>query len=319
MAFALLTDRRDEAADAIEALERLGWPDGMPLADGSSSLEASIATLQAAFPSGDVGAWLSHARRAVELQGPNSAFWAGSCWPLGMACYYAGDLESADRWFSETVAAGLSRELWGLCASALAYRSFIAGERGQIEEQQWLAEDAAELAREHGLDERTGEVDAAFGVSLAARGEVEEALPFFGRAIGVLRCAGRSIELGDALIRRAAILHVLNRPDYAAALEEARTVVDSCTDPGSLRARIEALQRARPSQQEANLSEREVVVLRMLSGPLSEREIGRELFLSHNTIHSHTKSIYRKLRVSSRIDPRSAGRARWASSSPRST
>ena len=38
----------------------------------------------------------------------------------------------------------------------------------------------------------------------------------------------------------------------------------------------------------------------MLGGTLSERDIGRELYLSQNTIHSHTKSIYRKLGVSSR-------------------
>jgi LuxR family maltose regulon positive regulatory protein len=38
----------------------------------------------------------------------------------------------------------------------------------------------------------------------------------------------------------------------------------------------------------------------MLSGPLSERDMGRELYLSHNTIHSHTRSIYQKLGVSSR-------------------
>jgi LuxR family maltose regulon positive regulatory protein len=38
----------------------------------------------------------------------------------------------------------------------------------------------------------------------------------------------------------------------------------------------------------------------MLGGPLSERDIGRELYLSHNTVHSHTRSIYRKLGVSSR-------------------
>jgi ATP/maltotriose-dependent transcriptional regulator MalT len=50
------------------------------------------------------------------------------------------------------------------------------------------------------------------------------------------------------------------------------------------------------------LSERELVVLRMLRGPLSERDIGRELYLSHNTVHSHTRSIYRKLGVSSRAE-----------------
>ena len=40
----------------------------------------------------------------------------------------------------------------------------------------------------------------------------------------------------------------------------------------------------------------------MLCGPLSERDIGRELYLSHNTVHSHTRSIYRKLGVSSRAE-----------------
>ena len=40
----------------------------------------------------------------------------------------------------------------------------------------------------------------------------------------------------------------------------------------------------------------------MLTGRLSERDIGRELYLSHNTVHSHTRSIYRKLGVSSRSE-----------------
>jgi LuxR family maltose regulon positive regulatory protein len=68
-----------------------------------------------------------------------------------------------------------------------------------------------------------------------------------------------------------------------------------------LRGRLDLLERA-PVQQsrETDLSGRELVVLRMLKGTLSERDIGRELYLSHNTVHSHTKSIYRKLGVSSR-------------------
>lgn len=48
------------------------------------------------------------------------------------------------------------------------------------------------------------------------------------------------------------------------------------------------------------LSERELVVLRLLRSGLSEREIGNELFISFNTVHSHVKSVYRKLGVSSR-------------------
>ena len=48
------------------------------------------------------------------------------------------------------------------------------------------------------------------------------------------------------------------------------------------------------------LSAREVEVLRLLSGPLSLRDIGKELFISHDTVKSHVKAIYHKLGVSSR-------------------
>jgi LuxR family maltose regulon positive regulatory protein len=40
----------------------------------------------------------------------------------------------------------------------------------------------------------------------------------------------------------------------------------------------------------------------MLPTRLSQREIGRRLFVSYNTVHSHIRSIYRKLGVSSRLD-----------------
>jgi LuxR family maltose regulon positive regulatory protein len=48
------------------------------------------------------------------------------------------------------------------------------------------------------------------------------------------------------------------------------------------------------------LSERELMVLRLLATSLTQREIGRELFLSLNTVKSYTRSIFRKLRASSR-------------------
>ena len=48
------------------------------------------------------------------------------------------------------------------------------------------------------------------------------------------------------------------------------------------------------------LTQRERRVLQLLTGDLSERDIGRELYVSHNTVHSHVRSIYRKLGVSSR-------------------
>ena len=50
------------------------------------------------------------------------------------------------------------------------------------------------------------------------------------------------------------------------------------------------------------LTERELAVLRLLRGTLSLREIGQQLYLSQNTIKTHTQAIYRKLGVSARQD-----------------
>jgi LuxR family maltose regulon positive regulatory protein len=45
-----------------------------------------------------------------------------------------------------------------------------------------------------------------------------------------------------------------------------------------------------------------LAVLRLLASDLSARQIGEELFLSHNTVRSHMRAIYRKLGVGSRAD-----------------
>ncbi len=56
------------------------------------------------------------------------------------------------------------------------------------------------------------------------------------------------------------------------------------------------------------LSPRELQVLRLLDGALSGPEIARELFVSHNTLRSHTKHIFTKLGVNNR--PAAVRRAR---------
>jgi LuxR family transcriptional regulator, maltose regulon positive regulatory protein len=56
------------------------------------------------------------------------------------------------------------------------------------------------------------------------------------------------------------------------------------------------------------LSERERAVLRYLPSMLSYGEIASELYVSTNTIKSHTRNIYRKLGAGGRRD--AVGRAR---------
>src|SRR5262249_23701404 len=153
----------------------------------------------------------------------------------------------------------------------LAYRSFIAGEAGRPREQASLAAEATALAREQGLEEAVGEVFIAAAVSLAARGEHEEALPLVDRGLGVLRALGHPIDLAYALQCRASMLRAVgDRKGATADVAEARLIVDACPDPGILREHIAASEaspraRARAPQSE-ELSERERVILRMLGG-----------------------------------------------------
>ncbi len=50
------------------------------------------------------------------------------------------------------------------------------------------------------------------------------------------------------------------------------------------------------------VSERELQVLRLLDSSLSSVEIGRELYLSQNTVRTHIRNIYSKLVVHGRIE-----------------
>jgi LuxR family transcriptional regulator, maltose regulon positive regulatory protein len=58
--------------------------------------------------------------------------------------------------------------------------------------------------------------------------------------------------------------------------------------------------RAQPPSDVEMLSERELQVLRLLDSELSGPEIARALFISHNTLRTHTKHIFTKLGVTSR-------------------
>ena len=83
-------------------------------------------------------------------------------------------------------------------------------------------------------------------------------------------------------------------------------VEDSGTLP-TLAAEIEreleqASARADQGEVLASPSEAELAVLRLLTSELSARDIGGQLFLSANTVHTHTRAIYRKLGVNSRAE-----------------
>ena len=309
-----LSAKQEEAARAIAAVERLGNLSMGPLPDGFSSGEASLTMLRACFPWGDVGAQLENARRTFELEGPGSPWRPLACWTVGTGLYFRGKPEEADRWFAESAALAPASAQWLAGEASLAYRSWIAGERGRLEEQRLLAEAAAGFVREHGTGKVIiGVAPLALGVSLAARGRPEEALPLIERGVALSRTFGQPLQLANALLGQVPVLRALGEHQRAAdAIAEARSILRSCPDPGILAGRLAALDRPpqirRDRSADQELTQRELWVLKLLHGDLSERDIGRELYVSHSTVHSHVRAIYRKLAVSSRASALQRGR-----------
>ena len=304
-----LRGREADMRSAVARVRALGGLEAGPLPDGFASLEASVSVLSAAFAWGDAGAVLAEGARSAELEGPDSPWRPVVSWSLGWAHYCRGELEPAERWFQETAALAPRTDQWIVGIGAVADLSLIAGMRGRRSEQQRLAAEAVGLARERGLLEaiEVGEVHTAHGVALAAAGRREEALAALEQGVFLRRLWGQPLDLADGLVALApAVAATGDRARAADLFGEAEALLGGCRDAGVLPARLAAAKRTagfgRAAAGGGALSERELMVVRLLSGGLSEREIGQELFVSYNTVHTHVKSVYRKLGVSSRAD-----------------
>jgi LuxR family maltose regulon positive regulatory protein len=157
----------------------------------------------------------------------------------------------------------------------------------------------------------------ALGRRLAADGAYEASVPALERAVVLAgRGAGR-LEMAAALIALTLVHHARRRPAAAElAITEARDIIAACPAPGQLGERLLGAERelfgassseaADPARDE--LTTGELAVLAMLPGPLSQRQIGEALFISINTVKTHCRNIYAKLRAGSR--EQAVGRAR---------
>jgi DNA-binding NarL/FixJ family response regulator len=97
----------------------------------------------------------------------------------------------------------------------------------------------------------------------------------------------------------------------SAALTESRFV--KAWDEGHASTPLQALDRVSRSEEPVSgrhaegLSDREIVVLRLVATGGTNAQIAQQLFLSIRTVDAHLRTIYRKLRVTSR-----AGATRFA-------
>jgi LuxR family maltose regulon positive regulatory protein len=302
--------RIDEVDRWIEAAERAT---GLaPSREDAVSLEAAAGMLRCIheYLEGDVGGAIEAARSARKLEPDESSPWRSvGCPVLGIALFWRG--ETAESAATLEQAVRRARPAGNHIAVIHAHSCLAANhaERGEWDTAAQLARTAIELGRERGLDDHWANAMAyiARGKELEQQGELDEAEGEIGRAVELSRRGPAKAEIGYALLAYAQVRHDLAQHDEARALvREARRAVESCPDPGVL---VEMLARAERRLRAAgpirsaapeDLTDRELAVLRLLPSKLSLREIGSALYVSLNTVKSHSKGIYRKLGASSR-------------------
>jgi LuxR family maltose regulon positive regulatory protein len=183
------------------------------------------------------------------------------------------------------------------------------------------AQDLADAARgfsgrgDLGQSPQSAMACLAAGALNAARGQLEAAGDELTRALRLRRkVPGISPwPTLEALLLLAGVRLRLGDPSAGELLDEARDVLAALPDGADAQlARLRRLGQELAalyggSSAEA-LTEREATVLRLLRGTLSLREIGLQLHLSPNTIKTHTRVIYRKLGVSTRLQAVQQGR-----------
>ncbi|MFI0354957.1 LuxR C-terminal-related transcriptional regulator [Actinomadura sp. 9N407] len=294
----------------LDTARRLGHSG--PLPDGTASLESSAALLESMVGTGGVHNMLASARTAVALEtDPASPWYSLARHNLGCGHYLAGD--------QSTAIAPLSESAQSLAAFAAvqvqsyAVLSLATAELGRETQAAELAETALALAAEHGMADtsRMSLARTAAAATLVRQGRVAEARPLL-EAVQHLRRTSPRVTVWPTLENLHLLIGVLLD---LGELREARALVGEAAellaflpaDAGRLRLRHSQVQRQLHSLADTTaplepLTDREIAVLRMLRSDKSLRDVGAELFISQNTIKTHTRAIYRKLEASSRAE-----------------
>jgi LuxR family maltose regulon positive regulatory protein len=294
-----------------------------PFGDGTTSPEEGAAILQAAHAnlSGDAGGAMEAARRALaHNRDPAAQSRTVANVHLGMAAYYAGELPVSEAAYEDALRSPLGEEWASVRVVALGNLAGIHVDTGALDRAEEALADAERAIERFRVHESgfAGRVWIARGRLLEARGDVAAAAAAYERAVTLARRVGSRLVIAHGLLLRAMLQRRRGAHSEARALaREARRALADCTDPGivgELLARTEAALQLTPRAQQTmvvadvELSERELVVLRLLASELSQREIGAELYISLNTVKGHTRNIFRKLDVANRAEAVARGR-----------
>jgi LuxR family maltose regulon positive regulatory protein len=302
-----------------------------PLPDGMRSCAFSAALMQAVFGFDGIGAACRAAAEAVRLEtDPRAPWYSLARAGFASALYFSGQPGLAGAQLDEAALAGMPLALARLLTAVVT--TLLAIDAGRLAD----AETAARQARDIVLDPVIGLSGApqsslayiATGAVAAARGQLGEARGEFETSLRIRRkWAGISpVPTVELLLRYAPVLAGLGEHDQAVALAaEARELLSALPDGAEAQLdRLQAVERGvggRPRLHAAAgltgpkltelaepLTGREMAVLRLLTGTMSLREIASEMYVSPNTVKTHTQAVYRKLGVSGRQDAVAKGR-----------
>ena len=290
-----------------------------PLPAGLHSVPFAAALVRAVNTFDDVTRSLRAARQAVEAADPrpSRSYWTGAA-ALGRSLYLSGQAAEAQAVLEDVTSHGPAPDRQPFVViNALALLSLLTGEDGDDERAMALARQAMDVAEAQGAryDPMTGVAYIALARATARRGGLAEAEQLLDEGLQVLGNDSYAVQHAQAMVELAGVRHARGDTDGArAAFGEARRLITSFADPGMLGSLLDHTERAlgrpsrrRPAATEA-LTDKELVVLRLLATKLSQPEIAQELYVSVNTVRTHTQGIYRKLGVASRQEAIAAAR-----------
>ncbi len=275
--------------------------------------QSTAAIARSVAVDGDVRSAVQHGERALELalEGLDRDGEVPARAALAYALYLDGNVEEAAKQAETALASPEAPDRPQSEVRALGLLALLAAEDGRIDEALAKADDAIQFASMHGFSTAASVHCAHLGRAraLLTKGQLRDADAAVERGVRLSRAVDPSVQHAHALLLLAEVrARRGNVTGATESLDGAVREIRTFADPGRLptiaaqvRRRLRAAKALAGNQLEP-LSAAELTVAELLATGLSQRAIGRQLFLSVNTIKTHTRKIYRKLGVASRED-----------------
>ena len=275
---------------------------------------AAAVTRSNVIERGDVGEAVEHARRAVAAARAGAdVLTACGLASLSQALFFAGELDETRRIAVQVVERPDAPDVPDGYVASLGLLALVDAEQGRTESAEAWASQATSFARQRFQADSWTASMAHLGLALActAAGRLDEAEREALRGELLRRAPQPTVGHAHALLVLAHVRIARSRLERAANdLQRAQRMIAGFPDPGRLPAIAAAVEqdlataRANPGNLDMveEPSAAELAVLRGLASGLSRREIGERLYISLNTVKTHTRELYRKLGVTSRAD-----------------